>query len=364
MRRILIIDDEAVNRTLLVRLLDSLPGGGPYQALQAADGETGLALAVDEHPDLILLDVMMPGLNGIEVCRKLKAETATRDIPVLILTGAYSEEPRNEGLAAGANDFLPKPFNREELELRIRNLLTIKEYSDYLKESACRLEQQVQEKTAQIRAAFARLEAANRQIRQAYLDTVLHLTMAAEYKDDTTATHIRRVGRYALALAAELGLDREQQDRLLYATPMHDIGKLGIPDRILSKPGPLTAEEFEMMKEHTTIGAKILTGSESDILRLATAIAGTHHERWDGTGYPRGLRERQIPQAGRIMMLVDVYDALRSPRPYKPEFSHARTVEIIARGDGRTMPEHFDPDLLALFIRREAEFERIYREFS
>ncbi|MGD0918394.1 MAG: HD domain-containing phosphohydrolase [Thermodesulfobacteriota bacterium] len=342
MPKILLADDDPV----ILKYLSILLQKHDYHCLIATNGIEAMEKVATDSPDLVLLDIMMPEMDGLEVCKKLKSDPSTQYIPIIIMTGSTDRELRVKGLSAGANDFLTKPIERLELMVRIKNLLRIKEFEDFLRNYNERLKREVEEKT--------------RQIREGYIDTILRLTMVAEYKDEETASHIRRVGRYCHRMARYLGWSEEDQEAILLASPMHDIGKVGIPLEILLKSSRLTPEEFALVKTHTLIGGDILHGSKSKYLQMAETIALTHHERWDGTGYPSGLREQEIPMAGRIMNIVDQYDALRARRPYKSPLDHEAAVRIIVEGDGRTFPEHFDPNLRKAFIELSPAFKDIF----
>lgn len=356
---ILIVDDDAA----IVELLSKLCVKQGYATLLARNGREGLVAALESRPDLILMDAMMPEMDGFAATAALKKNEPTAHIPIIMVTAQDSLEDRLTGIARGANDFLTKPFNSQELALRIKNNLKIKEYGDFLKKHNIILEEQVKIRTAEISAAMGELHQAHEKIKTAYIETIYRLTLAAEYRDDDTGTHIKRTSHYARLLARVLGLAEDFVEMVFFTSPMHDVGKVGIPDSILLKKTPLSPEEWEIIKSHTLIGAKILGGSESSFLRMGESIAHTHHERWDGGGYPCGLRGDAIPMEGRIMNIVDQYDAMRSCRPYKPAFDHDKTVQIITAGDGRTMPAHFDPTILAAFKETHREFARIFDSF-
>ncbi|MBI5408572.1 MAG: response regulator [Nitrospirae bacterium] len=340
--KILIVDDDEKNLKFLSLILESY--GYVYET--AKDGHEALEKTKAFNPDLIFLDIMMPEMDGYEACKRLKADASTQYIPVVMVTALADKDSKIKGLEAGANDFLTKPVDRSEFIARTRNLLKVKEFEDFLRKHNEILDAEVKKKTSQLR--------------DSYIDTIHKLTKVAEYKDEDTASHIKRAGHYAIVLADKLGWPADKREILFYAAPMHDIGKVGIPAEILLKPAKLTPEEFALMKTHAAIGANILSGQTSQILHMAEIIAISHHERWDGNGYPKGLREEEIPVEGRIYNICDQYDALRSRRPYKPAFDHSKTVKIITEGDGRTMPSHFDPRVLEAFKESLEEFNRIF----
>jgi len=307
---ILAVDDEASNLQLLRQILQD-----HYRLLFAKDGARALELARQERPDLVLLDVMMPGMSGYEVCASLKAEPSTASIPVIFVTALTDTADELEGFEAGAVDYITKPVSPPIVRARVRTHLSL-----------------------------VRME----ELRATRLEIVQRLGLAAEYKDNETGLHVIRMSHFARILGIAAGMTETEADDLLHAAPMHDVGKIGIPDRILQKPGPLDPEEWKIMQSHVTIGAEIIGEHDGGMLALAAQIALTHHEKYDGSGYPRGLRGADIPLVGRIVAIADVFDALTSKRPYKKAWTEEEAIAFLREQKGR----HFDPALVDLFIEQ------------
>ena len=342
---ILVVDDDERNRSLMSAILVNTG----YVVDTAQDGNEAIEKISDFKPDIILLDVVLPGMSGYDVCAKLKNDPETGRIPIVLVTALTDPDARIRGFDAGANEYLMKPIDAREMLCRVRNLLRIKEFEDLLQEHNELLQDRIKEKV--------------REIKEFHLESIYRLTLVAEYKDTETADHIRRVGRYVGILAKELGYSDARSELMAVASPMHDIGKIGIPDNILLRTALLTQQEREIKEQHTIIGWKMLAGSaSSDILKTAATIALTHHERWDGLGYPRGLRGEEIPIEGRILKLADKYDPLRCERPYKATSDHQGAFDILARGDGRTLPGHFDPRVMEAFKDLHGTFNDIFEQ--
>ncbi len=321
--RILIVDDEPASIRSLTHLLNA---AGYVHVRSTSDPTEVHSLYRERDPDLVLLDLQMPGLDGIGVLEQLRAEApAHAYLPVLVITGDGSRDARHRALAAGAKDFLTKPFELEEILLRIGNVLHTRFLHRELTAHNQALEQRVSERT--------------RELDSAHLDTLERLALAAEFRDDETGRHTERVGEIAALLAHALGLPEEEVFLIRRAAPLHDVGKIAIPDAVLRKPGPLTSEEWTTMQGHARMGAHILTGGRSQVIQLAEQIARSHHEQWDGDGYPDGLAGEAIPLPARLVRVADVFDALTSDRVYRSAWPAGEVLAYIQEYAGR----RFDP---------------------
>ena len=319
---ILAVDDEASNLQLLRQILQD-----DYRLLFAKDGARALELAHQEAPDLVLLDVMMPGMTGYQVCHQLKADAATAAIPVIFVTALSDACDEVVGFEAGAVDYITKPVSPPIVRARVRTHLSLVRVDE---------------------------------LKSTRLEIVQRLGLAAEYKDNETGLHVIRMSHYSRILGLATGMSEAEADDLLHAAPMHDVGKIGIPDRILRKPGPLDAEEWKIMQSHATIGGDIIGRHASGMLAMAHDVAMTHHEKWDGSGYPNRLSGSAIPLVGRIVAIADVFDALTSARPYKAEWPVEQAVQYLEQQRGH----HFDPELVPLFLARLPEVLEIKQRWA
>jgi putative two-component system response regulator len=336
--RILVVDDEDANIQLLKRILAP---AGYHNLTSTTDPTEVFELLEEDEPDLILLDLLMPRMDGFAVMEALRARVPNGTyLPILVLTSDPSQDARRRALSGGAKDFLTKPLSPSEVRLRVKNLLETRFLHQALQDHNYLLEERVRERTSELEGA--RLEILRR------------LAEAAEYRDDDTGEHTRRVGRMSARIASVLGLPPSEVELIETVAPLHDVGKIGVPDRILLSPSPLSPEDFEVMKTHTIIGGRLLGGSEFPLLDTAAEIALSHHERWDGAGYPGGFQGSEIPLSGRIVAVADTYDALRHERPYKPAWPREKALEEIEAHRGG----QFDPDVVDAFrmiVNRKVE---------
>lgn len=322
---VLVVDDTAENIDLLVGILKA-----DYHVKAAINGHTALKVAQDTSPDIILLDIMMPDIDGYEVCRKLKSDHTTRHIPIIFITAMIGVQDELMGLELGAVDYITKPISPPILKARLQTHLALYD---------------------QNRELDRKVRAQTRQLNDTRLQIIRRLGLAAEYKDDNTGMHVIRMSAYSKILGLAAGMSESEADMLMNAAPMHDIGKIGIPDRILKKPGKLNKRELAMMRRHCEIGAHIIGNDTSELLQMARVIAETHHEKWNGQGYPYQLEGENIPRIGRVVAIADVFDALTSQRPYKKAWSIEEAIAWLKAKSG----EDFDPQLVRLFVNQLPE---------
>jgi len=322
-----------------------------FTVIAFENGREAIRRFASEPVDLVLTDINMPVMTGIELLEKIRY--LDRETPVLLMTAYADLDTAVQAIQKGAFDFIIKPYRPPYLLHAVEKGINFKRLTNIEKNYKRELEQTVDLRTAELNEALRKLTRMSSEI-------IERLTAAAELRDEDTGLHISRIGMYARHMAVHLQLPDDFIENIAVASAMHDVGKIGIPDSILLKPGSLSSEEFAIIKQHTLIGEKILRGSDHAMLQMGALIAASHHERWDGSGYPAALKGDQIPLAGRIVMIVDQYDALRSSRAYKPAFDHAKTCDIILNGDGRTMPEHFEPRILRAFDIVKDEFDAIF----
>jgi putative two-component system response regulator len=339
--RVLLVDDTKTNIDILVQTLKD-----DFKLGVALNGKKAIEYAMNNPVDLILLDVLMPEMDGYDVCKQLKDNPETHDIPIIFITAMDAPEHKTRGFEMGAVDYITKPFDISEVKARVRTHLTLISAQAELKDQNSMLEQKVRERT--------------RELEETQIEIINRLGLASEYRDEGTGQHVQRMSQYCRLLGQAAGMPEAEYELLALASTMHDAGKIGIADKILLKPGALNDEEWEEMKKHSIIGGELLSGSASRLMQLAEIIAKTHHERWDGSGYFEGLRGEEIPLVGRIVCICDVFDALVSERPYKKAWTVNEAFEEIKNWSGT----HFDPDLADTFISLRPQLQTIIDKWS
>lgn len=340
--KILIVDDQPANVTLIEKMLDI---DGYLNVISTTDPTQVESIYMEQNSDLILLDLNMPEMDGYQVLAKIR-EVDPDYPPIIVLTAQSDRESRIKALGLGARDFLAKPFDRVELMTRIRNMLEVRIMTSAIKNQNKILDEMVKVRT--------------QELNDTRLEVIRRLGRAAEYRDDMTGFHIIRMSRYSQLLGLAAGMNEVEAEMLLNASPMHDIGKIGIPDHVLLKPGKLDPEEWKIMQTHVDIGVEILSGSDSELMAIAAEVAQNHHEKWDGSGYPRALAGEDIPLTGRVVALADVFDALTTKRPYKEAWSIEDTVEFLKEQSGK----HFEPRLVELFLKILPDILVIRQQYS
>ncbi|MFH1031963.1 MAG: HD domain-containing phosphohydrolase [Chloroflexota bacterium] len=342
--RILVVDNKEDSLRSTEGMLLSLG----FQVVTAHNSKEALEKVTQNPTNVVLLDdALISGTNGFEMVRKLKRNAVSAVVPIVLMISQANLEDRQKALAVGVDDFLNKPIDKSELQARLNCLLKVNAYNVRMLDLSREVEAEVAKRTESLQKALEKIKIAS-------LDTVYRLSRAAEYKDEDTGAHVQRMSHYSSAIARAAGYDDEFVENILWAAPMHDIGKIGIPDRILQKPGKLDTDEWAIMKQHTTIGVEILKDASADFIKLAGIIAYNHHEKWDGSGYPQELKGTDIPIAGRIVALADVFDALTSDRVYRPAVPLEKALAIIKEGQG----SHFDPALVDTFVSIKDEIVR------
>jgi putative two-component system response regulator len=335
MATVLLCDDELMNRKVASKIL----GKEGFSVIEAHNGKEAIEALHTHKIDLILMDLMMPVMDGYEATNIIKKDDELSTIPLIIISALSDKEAIIKGLELGADEYLTKPFDLTDFRLRIKNAIKIGIYQNMLKDHKKILQEQVNEKTKELQNAL-------KEVQNSEKDIISILSKTAEYRDNETSTHTIRVGEMSAFIARKIGWNAEDEELMRLAAPMHDIGKVGIEDSILLKPGKLDENEFKIMKTHAAIGHAILSQKQTPLLKLAAEIAYTHHEKYDGSGYPQALKDKSIPMSGAIVAVIDVFDALLSERPYKKAFSVEKTVQIIQNDSG----SHFHPKVVEKFL--------------